>query len=176
MTRAVPAILLTLSLLACGSESGGDNDHSATETAPSIGLRNERHPFPEVISGGQPTPTQLRAAKDKGFETVINLRAAGEPGVAEEKAEVEGLGMHYVWIPVRGAEGITVENAKAMMAALSKSKGPTLLHCASGNRVGALFAMNAFHVDGKPATEALRIGKAAGMTRLAPLVKQKLHR
>lgn len=142
----------------------------------SLGIRNERAPLPNVISGGQPTDAQLRAARDKGFRTVINLRAAGEEGVDTARSRVEALGMTYVWIPVAGSAGLTVENARAMMAALQSAKSPTLLHCASGNRIGALFALHAFHGDGKTADEAIRIGKAAGMTRAESVIRERLVR
>ena len=45
------------------------------------------------------------------------------------------------------------------------------MHCASGNRVGAFFALKAFKYDGKSADESLKIGKAAGLTSLEGKVK-----
>ena len=48
------------------------------------------------------------------------------------------------------------------------------MHCASGNRVGGLFALKAFYVDGKTPEEALEIGRSAGMTRTEAVVRQEL--
>jgi rhodanese-related sulfurtransferase len=49
--------------------------------------------------------------------------------------------------------------------------GKVLLHCASGNRVGAMLALRARWLQGKSADEAMAIGKASGMTGLAADVK-----
>ena len=49
-----------------------------------------------------------------------------------------------------------------------------LLHCGSGNRVGALLALKAFWLDGGSAEEALEVGLAGGVTRLEPTVRELL--
>ena len=51
---------------------------------------------------------------------------------------------------------------------------PVIIHCASGNRVGALLALRANLIQGKSASEALAFGKAAGLTTLEDAVKQRL--
>ena len=84
--------------------------------------------------------------------------------------------MKYVSIPVAGPEALTPETAKAMVAAIEAARGPALVHCASGNRVGGLFALKAFFLDGKTADEALSLGRAAGLTHLEGTVKSKLVR
>ena len=35
---------------------------------------------------------------------------------------------------------------------------PAFVHCASGNRVGGLFAVKAFHLDGMNVEESMEIG------------------
>ncbi len=136
---------------------------------------NARVPREGVLSGGQPSPEQLEAIQEAGFRTVINLRAPGEPHTAEEPELVDRLGLDYLSIPVRGAAGMTEENARALAKALEESEGPVLLHCSSGNRIGGLFALMAFYVDGKGVEEAIEIGLASGMTRLEPAVRQHLR-
>lgn len=89
-------------------------------------------------------------------------------------AEVEKLGMTFVAIPVDGAEGVTEANSRALATALEEADQPIVVHCGSGNRVGALFAFKAYHVDGRTAEEALVIGKGAGLTRLEPVVRERL--
>jgi len=51
---------------------------------------------------------------------------------------------------------------------------PVLVHCMSGNRVGALFALRAFWLQGMSAVEALAVGRRYGLTKLEPLVVQIL--
>ena len=136
-------------------------------------VRNPRFPQEGVLSGGQPTPEQLAAASEAGFETVINIRVPGEPGTESEQELVESLGMTYVSLPVQGTAGMTEENARALAAALEAADQPVLLHCGSGNRIGGLYALMAYHHKDKTVEDA--IGKEAGLTRLEPVVRKNLE-
>jgi uncharacterized protein (TIGR01244 family) len=138
-------------------------------------VRNPRVPRDGVLSGGQPSPEQLEAASKAGFETVINIRVPGEPGTDTEQELVESLGMTYVSLPVRGTAGMTEENARALAKALDEAEHPVLLHCGSGNRIGGLFALMAYHLDDKTVEEALAFGKEAGLTGLEPFLREKLE-
>ena len=133
-----------------------------------------RELFTGVLTGGQPSVEQLEAAAGYGFRTVINLRGASEGGTGRE--EVEQAGMSYVSIPVEGVAGLTVENAQALVDALNVAEYPLIVHCGSSNRVGALFALKAFHLDGRSAEDALEIGRRAGLTRLESAVRTRLRR
>ncbi len=183
--RLAPVLLVPLTLVSCRPEVASDGEPPVAETVAETMaetvteaqwtdlLPNARRPFEGIVSGGQPEPEQLATARDLGFKTVVNLRAAGEPGSRRE--EVEALGLVYLEIPIAGAEGLTAENALAFAAALEEAERPALVHCGSGNRAGALFALKAFHADGKSAEEALAIGKAAGLTRLEGAVERHLR-
>jgi uncharacterized protein (TIGR01244 family) len=132
---------------------------------------------PTVLVAGQPSLQELQAAQKAGVKLVINLRPPSEPsGLGDEAAVVQKLGMTYVNIPVAGPAGITLENAKKLRAALAGAKDQqVLLHCASGNRVGALLALEAFFLDGKTVEEAMATGKAARLTGLAGYVQGQLE-
>ncbi len=139
-------------------------------------LPNGRSPLPGILTGGQPDDAQLGRLADVGYQTVVNLRTPGEPGApADEAAKVEAEGMHYVSIPVAHGEGLSRENAEALGKVLADPDArPVVIHCGSGNRVGALLALEAAWVEGKPPAEALELGKAAGLTSLAPQVEKLL--
>lgn len=179
-TRTLLIALTASTGLACasGGAAGEPDSAKAAETAPAkaeLSLPNQKQPFEGVVTGGQPDDADYQAAADQGFKTVVSLRAMGEGGEAEGRAKAAGLGMKVVHIPMQGAAGLTEENAKALAEVLADaSKKPLIVHCASGNRVGALFALKAFHVDGKSKDEALVIGKAAGLTSLEGAVKAYL--
>ncbi len=147
-------------------------------SSPLINLPNWLVPFDNTLTGGQPTFEQLKKAGETGFKAVINLRTDGElPDPEQESTWVEGFGMKYFHIPVGGAEGLTLENTKLFAEVLSKTENyPLIVHCKSGNRVGALFALKAFRIDSKSKEEALLIGESAGLTSLAPAVKKILER
>lgn len=141
-----------------------------------IDIPNARTPADGVLTGGQPSLAQFGAARDAGYKTVINLRNTGEAGVAEEAKLLPEMGLTYHHLPVAGAMGITVENAKAFAALLDDAEAPVMVHCGSGNRIGALAAMKAFHLDGKGTVDALEIGRAWGLTGLEPVVRHHLAR
>ncbi len=149
----------------------------AAEPTPSEpAIPNARTPLAGVRSGGQPTPEQIEEAAGAGFRTVINLRADGEPGFEWEREAVERLGMQYVHIPVAGAPGLTHENVERLDTALAdaRQRGPALLHCASGNRIGAMLALREAWVRGAGPSDALRFGLDAGLTKLEPDVRALL--
>jgi uncharacterized protein (TIGR01244 family) len=179
---------LTLLAIACAPEveHGPPPQTRATSTAaeesavveslrPEDLLTNGLAPFAgeAILVGGQPTPGQLERARDLGYKTVINLRRPEEKDNTDPEL-VRYLEMTYVSLPISGPADMTQEKAHALADALEATESPVLVHCASGNRVGGLFAMKAFYVDGMSPEEALAVGKAAGMTRLEPTVREKL--
>lgn len=146
---------------------------SASSAAPAELLRNGKAPFDDILTGGQPTPEQFQGLADLGYRTVINMRSTGESG-STRASTVEALGMTYVALPIAGAQDVSEANARKLASALEANEHPVVVHCASGNRVGALFALKAYYVDGESAEDALAVGKAAGVTRLEPLVREQL--
>jgi uncharacterized protein (TIGR01244 family) len=171
--RSLALSLVLLAFSGCGSaaEQARPDAAERTELVP-----NQKAPAPGAISGGQPSREQLVASRDAGYRTVMNLRTPGEGGaIDDETALVAELGMDYVSIPIAGAAGLTRDNVEAFARALEAAERPVLIHCGSGNRIGALFALKAFYLDGKSAEEALSIGRASGLTRLEGAVREILE-
>ncbi|WP_265617063.1 protein tyrosine phosphatase family protein [Alteromonas aquimaris] len=136
-------------------------------------ISNIKNPKLNVYSAGQPTKAQLKQAKESGVKHIVNLRPRSEQDW-DEKAYVNSLGMRYHHIPVAGPEDINQENAAKLEMALAKNRGePILVHCASGNRVGALVALNE-GVEHQDIDAAITTGKQWGLTRLEPVVREKL--
>lgn len=133
---------------------------------PATAFPNAFHqPDEGLYTGGQPSAAQLQQAASAGIATVIDLRQPDEDRGFDEATTAADLGLNYVRIPVAGAAGLTAANAQALQAALTRSNGPVLLHCASGNRVGALLAL-VKHQQGASTEDALQFGRNAGMTSL----------
>lgn len=122
-------------------------------------------------TGGQPSEQQLADFARKGVTTVIDLRTAAEDRSYDEEKAARALGLRYVRLPVAGVAGLTPANARALKQALDASKG-VLLHCASGNRVGALLALMAKQEEGATPAQALAFGERAGLTSLEPQVRE----
>jgi uncharacterized protein (TIGR01244 family) len=135
---------------------------------------NLRQPTERLMTGGQPDAAAWKHLADEGVTTVINLRPADEMAGRDEAAEVVAAGMAYRQIPVAGAAGLTVENANALWTAIEQAPGKVLVHCASGNRVGALLALGAAEEGGMDAQRALQFGKDSGLTGAESRVRELL--
>lgn len=186
-TLLVPALATLIAVACAAPEPAAEAPEPAAQAAEPAAetsampagwtdlVPNAAMPFDGVLVGGQPDDAQLAALRDAGFATVINLRTPEEPGTVEEGEKVGRLGMDYVTLPLAGDEGLTEERARAFAAALDAADKPVVIHCASGNRVGALFALRSFYLEGASADEALELGKEAGLTRMEDAVRRKLQ-
>lgn len=137
-------------------------------------LPNAGQPFADVATAGRPAPEHFALAKSRGVTRVINLCPPAEPCAYQEDQLVQQLGLEYVNIPVAGGGDLTADNARKLADALAGLQGKALVHCASSNRVGALFALKARHVDGKSVDEAMAIGRSAGLKAMEPIVQSLL--
>jgi uncharacterized protein (TIGR01244 family) len=145
------------------SGSNSSSTLNAADMPAELELRNFVVISPRVAGGGAPSLEQIPAMKGMGYSTIINLRNVGEPGLAEEEAAAQAAGLTYVHIPVDGATA-SLTNAKAVLAALETAPaGKVLLHCASGNRVGAIWGMAKAIEDGLTVEQATAIARTAGM-------------
>lgn len=131
-------------------------------------------PRPGLHTGGQPTQEQLQALAKQGVTTVVDLRGDDEDRGFDEAATAKALGLRYERLPINGAEDLTSANARQLKQLLDAGGDQVLLHCASGNRVGALLAIMAREQEGASREQALELGKQAGMKSLTPKVEEKL--
>ncbi|MDE2689182.1 MAG: sulfur transferase domain-containing protein [Acidobacteriota bacterium] len=111
------------------------------------GLRGAKHPEPGVLFGGQPSEDQLKAMAADGLSFVLDLRAEGENRGFDEQAALQSLDVPYLNVPVDAERLEQPETFERFIEAMDKADGPVLVHCASGNRVGALYY--AYLVAGK---------------------------
>jgi uncharacterized protein (TIGR01244 family) len=126
-----------------------------------------------VTSAGQPNEAALEVFADSGYATVIDLRGADEDRGFNEASVVEALGLHYVTLPIEGKDAVSFDSARKLDELLQEYPGPVLVHCGSGNRVGALLALRA-SLDGADDESALAVGREGGLTRLEGLVRERL--
>jgi len=131
-------------------------------------------PVDGITSAGQPNEAALKVFADSGYVAIVDMRGLDEDrGMEDEKGVVEKLGLEYVAFPIVSEEELTFDRAKELDELLQTYDGPVLLHCGSGNRVGALLALRR-SVNGANDAEALQYGKKGGMTRLQPIVEKRL--
>lgn len=91
-----------------------------------------------IIGGGAPQESDLPVLKKEGFRTLIDFRTSEE--ISETyAAEVDGLGMRYINIPVASTE-IDDSAVKRLDQVLQAEGGyPVVMHCRSGRRVEAVW-------------------------------------
>ena len=129
----------------------------------------------DILCAGQPNETDLQQLQKEGYRSIINLRPSHEPGqIPQAEQKVGELGMAYHAFPIAGPGDLNQQNTRNFDELLQKAARPTGIHCGSSNRVGALMALRAAHVQKKETGEALDDGRKAGLTALEPLVIQLL--
>lgn len=131
-------------------------------------------PVDGISSSGQPSAEALKVFADSGYVAVIDLRGANEKRGYDEVATAEQLGIDYVSLPIVGKDAVSFENAANLDELLQRYDGPVLLHCGSGNRVGALLALRE-SLAGADDESALQLGRSAGLTGLESVVRERLE-
>lgn len=132
-------------------------------------------PVDGISVSGQPNEEALSVFAASGYTTVIDLRGAQENRGFDEEAAVEAAGLDYVQLPIESAAQINYATAAELTRLIEASEGPVLLHCGSGNRVGALLAL-AKRQEGANVEESISYGKEGGLTRLRGVVEERLQR
>jgi protein tyrosine/serine phosphatase len=111
----------------------------------------------ELVRTNQPWPFQLKAWKEKGIRTVVNLRGGFDASFhALEKDACERLGLKMVDFTITSREvpsRARVHGAKALFESLEY---PALMHCKSGaDRAGIMSVFYMHFRKGVPIREAL---------------------
>jgi uncharacterized protein (TIGR01244 family) len=147
-------------LLAAGLAVVQTSDRDPLAANP--GIPNYYRIRPDVAAAGQPSDEALADIQKAGFKTVINLRTE-EEGSRVEAPKIEALGLEYHNIQW-GSAGITREQFDQFEKILADSASrPVLIHCASSNRVGALWYLHQVLGEGKDEATALEEARKAGM-------------
>lgn len=115
-----------------------------------------------VLGGAAPSEALLSALYQTGFKAVVDLRTPQQAGRGYETL-VRSNGLNFYAIPVT-EENLSWDQAEALHRVLdSPFDRPVYVHCSSGNRVGALWALYRARYEGKGAREALDEGLQKGL-------------
>lgn len=170
-------IMGVLLLLAAAAVAEHHEETAAVESlyvqGADVKAAGQVRPVDGVTSAGQPDEQALEVFADSGYAAVIDLRGPAESRGIDEATVVESLGMSYVPFPISGADAINFENAAKLTELIAEQDGPVLIHCGSGNRVGALLALSKA-LDGADDEQAIAAGREGGLTRLEPVVRERL--
>jgi uncharacterized protein (TIGR01244 family) len=165
MTRKWGKGAWTLAAVALASSAGAQVPEQVESIA------NYKRLGPGLAVAGVPSAAAVPQLKALGFRTVVDLRTEGE-GTAAERAAVESQGLRYVAVPVTAAS-LSVADVRTVAAVLDDpAAGPVLLHCASSNRVGAVYgAIQA--LKGRSLADAEAAAREAGLNSEAMAAAMK---
>jgi uncharacterized protein (TIGR01244 family) len=156
-TTLVAAALAVVGTLAAGAQ---------VRKAEMEGVSNFSRVDATVGCGGETKPNAMAALKQNGFASVINLRMATEPGAEIEasRSAAQKAGLKYIHLPFNAAapDAKVVENFLAAVA--DQSNQPVYIHCASANRVGAVWMIKRALQDGWNVDKARQEAEAIGLT------------
>jgi protein tyrosine phosphatase (PTP) superfamily phosphohydrolase (DUF442 family) len=113
----------------------------------------------------QPDQATLKMAIKHGVGVVINLREPNEQDWDEDSAAAS-LGLTYYNLPIsRSGPGFDTD----ILAQISKLVGKhrdtkILMHCSSGNRAGAWFAVHLVRDHGMPVEQSIEMSRRVGLT------------
>ena len=200
MKAALPVgLVLSLSLGATGcahfqADDAGHHQASAADKAEQRGLPfdisrdidlapygdemtlavgNYNRPAPFIGTGGQLAGGAMEELKAMGFTTVVSLLNPDE-GLEAEREAAHEAGLNFFSLSV-SSKAPTAEQVEEFARIVSTTGNyPVLVHCASSNRVGAMWALYRHHM-GVPVEIALEEAKAAGLkTSRVPAVRERL--
>ncbi len=102
-----------------------------------------------VACGGATKPEAVPELKKMGFASIINLRLPTEAGakVEEEAAAAKTAGINFFNIPFNGQQPDPAVADKFLATITTKGNEPAYIHCAAGNRAGAMWMIKRLVVD-----------------------------
>jgi uncharacterized protein (TIGR01244 family) len=137
----------------------------------------------KVYFAGQPEQADFAEYAKLGVKVVINLRMPAEmEKVSFNEAEAaKAAGLEYVSVPF-GSTPVTDANLAKIYPYLAKAgennneenNNKVLLHCASSNRAGMVWALFRGTVENLKPEEAIAEGKLAGLKSLEKSAREKL--
>ncbi len=148
-------------------ESGKPHKVEATK----LGKTRNVHACGNLFLAGQPTPEDIAILKQKGIQRVITLRTDGEVDW-DEAAKIKQAGIEFVQVPFRLPDSLTDEVFDKVRKLLREhDRKPTLLHCGSANRVGAVWLAYRVLDEKVPLKKAIEEAREVGLRSRAYLEK-----
>ena len=160
----ISRLTLTAGILSIGLAAGlgGFVTVSAQDEAPE-GVVNYTRIDATVACAGATPAAAMPALKQLGFASVINFRTAEEEGanIDASRAAATQAGLKYIHIPFRAPNPeVTQEFLEAIADSANQ---PAYIHCASANRVGAMWFIKRVKQDGWDTDRAMAEAETIGL-------------
>jgi uncharacterized protein (TIGR01244 family) len=130
------------------------------------GVTNYSRVDATVGCGGATQPAAMAALKKEGFTSVVNLRLATEAGAEIEasRSAAQAAGLKYIHLPFDAAHPDPSLVDRFLAAVSDTSNQPVFIHCASANRVGAVWMIKRALKDGWDVDKARAEAEAIGLS------------
>lgn len=118
-----------------------------------------------VATGGQPTPAQVTALADAGFNAIVNLREDAEANDGPQFRAAREAGIRFVRVPVSMTSPTDASVAKFLAVTDERELYPVYVYCAEGNRAAAYWMIRRVLRDHWTLEKAEAEAKSAGLTK-----------
>ena len=128
------------------------NDHAYLR----LGWTNAHWISEELVRANQPWPFQVKAWRDRGIRTIVNLRGGFDSHHALEEEACRRYGVNMVSYAVTSRDVPTTEQILGARALFEGLEYPAMMHCKSGaDRAGIMSVLYMHFRQGKTIAEAL---------------------
>jgi uncharacterized protein (TIGR01244 family) len=157
---------IVFGVLACAIMSSHPAMAQKVTKADVPGVTNFARLETTVACAGATSPEAIPAIKQMGYKSIINMRLASEPNanVEGEAAAAKAAGINFIHLPFNGSSPDPAV-ADAFLKEVTKPENePAFIHCASGNRVSAMWMIKRMVVDHWEADRAGSEAAELGLT------------
>ena len=150
------------------------------ETVP--GVTNFSRVETTIACAGATTPGAVADVKKMGFNSIVNLREAGEQGadLEGEEAAAKAAGINYIHLPFNGAKPDPAVADQFLKVITDPKNNPAFVHCASANRASAMWMIKRMMIDNwdadRAGTEAAALGLTSGALKTFALNYVQSHK
>ncbi len=142
-----------------------------TEFVP--GLFRSYSAVPGLVTAGQPQESLFVRLQESGYRTIVDLRPPGELRGLDEPRAARAARLRYVNVPITGATLGDRDFARVRKLLRDPKRRPLVIHCATGNRVGATLIPFLILDQGRTPEEAMAIAERGGL-RSEPMRQKAL--
>ena len=111
----------------------------------------------ELVRANQPWPFQVKAWRDRGIKTIVNLRHGVDAHHILEQEACDRYGVKLVYFVVFSREAPSVGQVLGAKQLFDEIEYPAMMHCKSGaDRAGVMSVLYMHFRQKKPISEAIR--------------------
>lgn len=174
------ALLCTVFLTAFFSAGGANAQQVTKVDVP--GVVNFAKLETTVACAGATKPEAVPAIKEMGYKSIINMRLFDEAGanIDQEAIAAKNAGLRFFHIPFNGSSPDPKVADQFLNTIKDPLNQPAFVHCASGNRVSAMWMIKRMVVDkwdaDRAGTEAAALGLTSGALKTFALNYAAAHK